>query len=82
MLIVFTRLMSARLVIGKPVFSPATPAGIVELLSRRKIPTQGKHVVIIGRSNIVGKPLANLMVQKKIKMRIPSSPCYTPLPET
>lgn len=54
-----------RLVIGEPVFSPATPAGIVELLTRSRIETSGKHLVVIGRSNIVGKPLANLMVQKK-----------------
>lgn len=53
-----------RLTIGKPVFKPATPAGIVELLKRSDISTTGKHVVIIGRSNIVGKPLANLLVQK------------------
>jgi len=52
------------LTIGKPVFKPATPAGIVELLKRSDISTSGKHVVIIGRSNIVGKPLANLLVQK------------------
>lgn len=53
-----------RLTIGKPVFKPATPAGIVELLKRSDISTTGKHVVVIGRSNIVGKPLANLLVQK------------------
>ena len=53
-----------RLTIGKPVFKPATPAGIVELLNRSDISTTGKHVVVIGRSNIVGKPLANLLVQK------------------
>jgi len=53
-----------RLVIGMSIFEPATPAGIVELLKRYKIPTSGKHVVIVGRSNIVGKPLANLLVQK------------------
>lgn len=53
-----------RLVIGMSIFEPATPAGIVELMRRYKIPTSGKHVVIVGRSNIVGKPLANLLVQK------------------
>jgi len=53
-----------RLTLGKPIFKPATPAGIVELLKRSDISTSGKHVVIIGRSNIVGKPLANLLVQK------------------
>lgn len=53
-----------RLVIGMSIFEPATPAGIVELLKRYNINTSGKHVVIVGRSNIVGKPLANLLVQK------------------
>jgi len=55
-----------RLTIGKPVFMPATPAGIVELLKRSDISPSGRHVVIIGRSNIVGKPLANLLVQKNL----------------
>lgn len=53
-----------RLTIGKPLFRPATPAGIVELLKRSDISPAGKHVVIAGRSNIVGKPLANLLIQK------------------
>ncbi len=52
------------LTIGRPRFKPATPAGIVELLKRSGISPAGKHVVILGRSNIVGKPLANLLVQK------------------
>ncbi|MCB0269276.1 MAG: bifunctional methylenetetrahydrofolate dehydrogenase/methenyltetrahydrofolate cyclohydrolase FolD [Calditrichaeota bacterium] len=53
-----------RLVIGMSVFDPCTPAGIVELLHRYQIDPAGQHVVILGRSNIVGKPLANLLVQK------------------
>lgn len=52
--------------IGLPCFHSATPAGIVELLKRYSIPTKGKKCVIIGRSNIVGKPLASLMMQKGI----------------
>jgi methylenetetrahydrofolate dehydrogenase (NADP+) / methenyltetrahydrofolate cyclohydrolase len=55
-----------NLVIGNDGFQPATPAGIVEMLQRCNIPTAGKHCVIIGRSNIVGKPLANLMLKKGI----------------
>jgi len=55
-----------NLVIGIDGFQPATPAGIVEMLKRCNIPTSGKHCVIIGRSNIVGKPLANLMLKKGI----------------
>ncbi len=53
-----------RMSIGLPCFVSATPFGIVELLRRYKIETSGKHCVVIGRSNIVGKPIANLMMQK------------------
>lgn len=54
-----------NLVIGKDTFYPCTPAGIQELLKRYNIETKGKHVVVVGRSNIVGKPIANIMLQKK-----------------
>ncbi len=50
--------------IGLPCFASATPAGIVELLKRYGISTRGKNVVIVGRSNIVGKPLASMLMQK------------------
>jgi len=50
--------------IGTPRFAPATPAGVVELLIRSGNDPGGKHVVILGRSNIVGKPLAALLMQK------------------
>lgn len=53
-----------NLVIGKETFVSCTPAGIQELLKRYYINTRGKHVVVVGRSNIVGKPIANLMLQK------------------
>lgn len=53
-----------RLLIGEPSFIPCTPAGIWELLCRAGIETRGKEVVILGRSNIVGKPLAALLMQK------------------
>jgi methylenetetrahydrofolate dehydrogenase (NADP+) / methenyltetrahydrofolate cyclohydrolase len=53
-----------RMVIGLPCYVSATPAGIIELLKRYEIPTSGKHCVVIGRSNIVGKPIASLMMQK------------------
>ncbi|WP_456440543.1 bifunctional 5,10-methylenetetrahydrofolate dehydrogenase/5,10-methenyltetrahydrofolate cyclohydrolase, partial [Caldithrix abyssi] len=52
------------LVSGKPYVLPCTPAGIVEMLKYYRIQTEGKHAVIIGRSNIVGKPMANLLMQK------------------
>jgi methylenetetrahydrofolate dehydrogenase (NADP+)/methenyltetrahydrofolate cyclohydrolase len=54
-----------NLVIGKEAFKSCTPAGIQELLIRYKIETKGKHVVVLGRSNIVGKPIANILLQKK-----------------
>jgi len=53
-----------RLLLGRPVFAPCTPAGIIELLVRNGIEVSGKHVVIVGRSNIVGKPLAAMLIQK------------------
>ena len=53
-----------RMLIGNPIFLPATPAGIQQMLIRSKIETAGKHVVIVGRSNIVGKPLAAMLMQR------------------
>jgi methylenetetrahydrofolate dehydrogenase (NADP+)/methenyltetrahydrofolate cyclohydrolase len=53
-----------RLSLGLPCFKSATPAGIAELLKHYEIETKGKHCVILGRSNIVGKPVAMLMMQK------------------
>ena len=53
-----------RMSIGLPCYVSATPYGIMELLKRYEIPTSGKHCVVIGRSNIVGKPVASLMMQK------------------
>jgi len=53
-----------RMSIGLPCFLSATPAGIMELLKRYDVPTSGAHCVVLGRSNIVGKPVAQLMMQK------------------
>jgi len=53
-----------RMVIGLPAYISATPAGIMELIKRYKIETSGKNVVVIGRSNIVGKPMSILLGQK------------------
>lgn len=57
---------AGRLAIGLPCFLSATPNGIMELLARYNIDTKGKKCVVLGRSNIVGKPMANLMMQKHI----------------
>lgn len=53
-----------RMSIGLPCFVSATPSGIMELLRLYEIPTAGKNCVVVGRSNIVGKPVATLMMQK------------------
>lgn len=53
-----------KMSIGLPCFKSATPAGIIELIERYNIPTRGKRCVVLGRSNIVGKPMATLLMQK------------------
>ncbi|MDR1682165.1 MAG: bifunctional methylenetetrahydrofolate dehydrogenase/methenyltetrahydrofolate cyclohydrolase FolD [Candidatus Symbiothrix sp.] len=60
----FHPINAGRMSIGLPCFVSATPAGILELLKRYNIETSGKHCVVLGRSNIVGKPMASLMMQK------------------
>ena len=66
-----------RLVTGDHVVAPATPAGIQEMLLRSNIETAGAEVVIVGRSNIVGKPLAALMVQKAAGANATVTLCHT-----
>jgi len=53
-----------RMAQGLPCYLPATPFGIIQMLDRYNIPTEGKHTVVIGRSNIVGKPMSILMGMK------------------
>lgn len=60
----FNPINVGRMSIGLPCFVPATPFGIIELLRRYKIETSGKKCVVLGRSNIVGKPIANLLMHK------------------
>ena len=59
-----------RTVIGLPSFVSATPSGIIELLKRYQIETSGKHCVVVGRSNIVGRPMSILMSQKSINATV------------
>ncbi len=59
-----------RLVLGMQAFLSATPYGIIELLKRYQIPTSGKNCVIVGRSNIVGRPLSILMSQKSVNATV------------
>lgn len=53
-----------RMVLGHKTFLPCTPHGVLQLLKRSGVKIEGAHVVVIGRSNIVGKPLANMLIQK------------------
>ena len=53
-----------RLVIGEAAFLPCTPAGVMEMLKEYEIPVRGKHCVVLGRSNIVGKPMSSLLLQQ------------------
>lgn len=66
--------------VGLPCFHSATPAGIVELLHRHGISTSGKRVAIIGRSNIVGKPLAAMLMQKGNKADATVTVCHSHTP--
>ena len=61
----FSPINIGRLMAGQDCFVPATPNGVMEMLARSNIDPEGKHAVIIGRSNIVGKPMAALLMQKK-----------------
>lgn len=66
-----------RLLAGKPIVAPATPAGIQQLLLRTGVETAGAEVVILGRSNIVGKPMAALLVQKAPGANATVAVCHT-----
>ena len=59
-----------NLLLGKECYLPATPHGVMELIQRSNIETKGKNCVIVGRRNIVGKPLAMLMLQKNINATV------------
>ena len=75
----FNPVSAGNLVLGKPGFVPCTPLGILYLLREKKIPVSGSHTVILGRSNIVGKPLANLLVRKEINATV--TICHTGTPD-
>jgi methylenetetrahydrofolate dehydrogenase (NADP+)/methenyltetrahydrofolate cyclohydrolase len=66
-----------KMVLGEDCFLPCTPHGILELLTRSGVETSGAEVVIIGRSNIVGKPIANLMLQKRKGGNATVTLCHT-----
>ncbi len=61
----FNPINMGRLALGKPEFLPCTPYAVYELMKRENIVVEGKHTVIVGRSNIVGRPMALILLQKK-----------------
>ncbi len=66
-----------KMIIGEPCFLPCTPHGILELLIRSGVETSGADVVVVGRSNIVGKPIANMMIQKRKGGNATVTVCHT-----
>jgi methylenetetrahydrofolate dehydrogenase (NADP+)/methenyltetrahydrofolate cyclohydrolase len=68
-----------NMVLGRPGFLPCTPHGVLVLLRELHIPTAGAHVVVVGRSNIVGKPLANLLTRRDVNATV--TVCHTGTPE-
>lgn len=66
----FSPVNTGNLLAGKPCFAPCTPAGVVEMLKYEGIEISGKHCVIVGRSNIVGKPAALLMLQENATVTV------------
>jgi len=66
-----------RLMIGEPGFRPCTPAGIQKLLSYSGVEIAGAHVVVVGRSNIVGKPIANMLLQKEKEANATVTVCHS-----
>jgi len=66
-----------KLMIGEPDYLPCTPHGIQQLLLRSGIKTEGAEVVVVGRSNIVGKPIANILLQKKEGANATVTVCHT-----
>ncbi|HLP28323.1 MAG TPA: bifunctional methylenetetrahydrofolate dehydrogenase/methenyltetrahydrofolate cyclohydrolase FolD [Candidatus Didemnitutus sp.] len=71
---------AGRLLIGLDGFIPCTPYGVLEMLKRYNIETSGKHAVVVGRSNIVGKPLAILLAQKRPQGNATVTICHTGTP--
>jgi len=70
-----------KMVAGEDCFYPCTPLGIQELIYRNVKDLKGKHVVVVGRSNIVGKPVANMMIQKNDRANCIVTVCHTAAPD-
>ena len=73
----FTPVNVGRLVIGEQCYLPCTPHGVVQLLARSGVEISGSHVVVVGRSNIVGNPVANMLLQKMEHANATVTICHT-----
>ncbi|NLL83490.1 MAG: bifunctional methylenetetrahydrofolate dehydrogenase/methenyltetrahydrofolate cyclohydrolase FolD [Lentisphaerae bacterium] len=77
----FTPVNVGRMLIDEPCFLPCTPHGIIQMLIRAGVETSGKHAVVIGRSNIVGKPVAHLLMRKARGGNATVTVCHTGTPD-
>ena len=66
-----------KMLLGQETVLPCTPNGVVEMLVRKNVKIEGAHVVVVGRSNIVGKPVANMLLQKNARGNATVSLCHT-----
>lgn len=71
----FTPINIGRMLLEEPCYLPCTPHGVIELIRRSGVQTKGVHAVVVGRSNIVGKPLMNLLIRKSINATV--TLCHT-----
>ena len=70
-----------KMILGLPSFVSATPDGIIELIKRYRIDTKGKHVMVLGRSHIVGRPMANLLIHKGYPGDATVTVCHSRTPD-
>lgn len=70
-----------RMLLGQPTFLPCTPHAVIRMLERSGVRLDGCHVVVLGRSNIVGKPLAGMLLQKKAGANATVTVCHTGTPD-
>ncbi|TXT41953.1 MAG: methylenetetrahydrofolate dehydrogenase (NADP+) / methenyltetrahydrofolate cyclohydrolase [Spirochaetes bacterium] len=71
----FTPINVGRMILEESCYVPCTPAGVIEMIKRSGVPTSGVNAVVVGRSNIVGKPLANLLIRKSLNATV--TICHT-----
>ncbi len=71
----FTPINVGRMILEEPCYVPCTPAGVIEMIKRSGVATSGVNAVVVGRSNIVGKPLANLLIRKSLNATV--TICHT-----